>query len=410
MMVSDLFQLSTRMFRSRATRTWLTILGISVGIGAVLFLVSLGYGLQNVILEKIVFNQAMLSLTVSPPTDAIAFDEATMTGFREIPKAVDVAPMAMFSGSVTVGGLNGTVEVRGADANYFDYSGITPLEGTLYGHGERDKIVVSEAVVKLLGIGKEADIIGKEVKIMLFVNVPVAVAAEGQNPAGEVMEELRSIELPDTFKIAGIVKDGQDGYIYMPLSQIKESVTFSRYAQAKIKAQNGDDLQIIKDEMLNRGYQVISLSETIEQANKIFSIIQIILGLFGAVALVVSAIGMFNTMTVTLLERTNEIGIMRSLGGSKKDMRNLFLTESVVIGFLGGVVGIVVGIVGGTVFNISVNGLAAKFGGAAVRLFVYPRWFLFIIIVISVVIGMFSGILPARRAGKMDPLDALRYK
>ncbi len=410
MRTSDMLQLSTRMFRSRPMRTWLTILGISVGIGAVLFLVSLGYGLQNVILEKIVFNQAMLSLTVSPPTEVIAFDEKVMEYFRSLPKVVDVAPMVAFSGNIAIGELNGTVEVRGVDAGFFDYSGIAPLAGALYGAEERDAIVVSEAVIKLLGIEKESDIIGKEVAVMLYV-----VFTEGpENVAGlanEIQaEEIRVVELPSKFRVAGVVKDGQDGYIYLPLVQLKEYVTFSRYAQAKVKVNNDEDLQLARDELLNGGYQVISLSETIDQANKIFRIIQIVLGLFGAVALIVSSIGMFNTMTVTLLERTNEIGIMRSLGGSKQDMRDLFLTESIIIGFLGGVVGIAVGIVGGELFNLGVNSLASRFGGAAIRLFVYPRWFLLIIIIISALIGMISGIFPARRAAKMDPLEALRYK
>jgi putative ABC transport system permease protein len=121
-----------------------------------------------------------------------------------------------------------------------------------------------------------------------------------------------------------------------------------------------------------------------------------VLGLFGAVALIVSSIGMFNTMTVTLLERTNEIGIMRALGASKSNLRNLFLSESVVIGFLGGVVGTVIGIMLGQIFNFIINSLASKFGGAKTSLFVYPSAFLILIIALSVFIGFLSGIFPAR--------------
>ena len=94
MKIVDLFSLSTRMFRTRPTRTWLTILGISVGISAVLFLVALGYGLQSVILEKIVFNQALLSLTVTPANEIIVFNEKAVGEIRQIPKVADVAPQA----------------------------------------------------------------------------------------------------------------------------------------------------------------------------------------------------------------------------------------------------------------------------------------------------------------------------
>ena len=158
------------------------------------------------------------------------------------------------------------------------------------------------------------------------------------------------------------------------------------------------------------GYLVSSLSDTIDQAKKIFRIIQIILALFGLVALVVSAIGMFNTMTVTLLERINEIGILRSIGASANDIRLLFLVESVLMGFLGGIGGIVVGYLGGEIANFGLNILAKSFGGEPLNLFYRPFWFIGFIIIFSTIIGFLTGIYPSRRASKLNPLEALRYK
>jgi putative ABC transport system permease protein len=115
-------------------------------------------------------------------------------------------------------------------------------------------------------------------------------------------------------------------------------------------------------------------------------------------------------MTVTLLERTSEIGIMRALGGSRKDIQRVFLAESVIIGCLGGVAGVCLGILGGTLFNSGLNVLAHRLGGPEIRLFYYPIRFLLAIIAISTTIGFLSGIFPARRAAQLDPLEALRYK
>ena len=115
MRISDLFSLSTRMFRTRPTRTWLTVLGISVGIGAVLFLVSLGYGLQNVVLQKIVFNQAMLSLSVTPSSDLITVDKQALSDFLSIPHVTDVAPLANYTGQAALDDINGTIEIRAVD-------------------------------------------------------------------------------------------------------------------------------------------------------------------------------------------------------------------------------------------------------------------------------------------------------
>ncbi|TAN34086.1 FtsX-like permease family protein [Patescibacteria group bacterium] len=399
MKLADIFVLSTRMFRTRPTRTWLTILGISVGIGAVLFLVSLGYGLQNIIMQKIVFNQAMLSLTVRPGSELVLMTTTTLADFKNIPRVNDVAPMAAFVGQAALGNLKGNVELRGVDASFFGYSGTAAKEGGLYGDNATGQAVISEAVLKLFGIEDPKLILEKDLGIQVFLT---RSAFEGKS--------LEIIELPIKFRVSGVVGDGQSTFIYIPLADLANYVKVPSYDQIQINVAKSADLNFVKEQVIAKGFLVASLSETIEQANKIFKVIQIVLGLFGAVALVVSSIGMFNTMTVTLLERTNEIGIMRAIGGGKGDMRNLFLSESVIIGFLGGLMGMLIGFLGGTFFNWLVNSLAARFGGAKTDLFLYPQWFLLVILGLSAIIGFLSGIFPARRAARMDPLEALRYK
>ncbi len=394
----DLFSLSTRMFRTNPSRTWLTILGISVGVGAVLFLVSLGYGLQNVILQKIVFNQALLSLSITPSTDLIVLDDKTISEISQIQNVTDVPAMARFTGQLSMGGVNGTVEIKTADPSYFAYSGTEAKYGKLYEDADQNQVLVSEAVLKLFGLTEPSEILGKQINIKIFT----------QQSTDE--SELEIIDVPVSFTVKGIIDDSQESYAFLSIKEAKNYVKINRYEQARVKVNDSKDLDLVKEEVIARGYQTQSLSETIEQANKIFNVIQIVLGAFGAVALAVSAIGMFNTMTVTLLERTNEIGIMRALGAGKSDLRNLFLTESVIIGFFGGLVGTAIGIVGGQIFNLVINQLAAKFGGAKTSLFVYPVSFLLTIISLSVFIGFLSGIFPARRAAGMDPLEALRYK
>jgi putative ABC transport system permease protein len=127
-------------------------------------------------------------------------------------------------------------------------------------------------------------------------------------------------------------------------------------------------------------------------------------------ALIVSAIGMFNTMTISLLERTQEIAIMKSLGASARDIWSMFLTESILIGFLGGTLGIGIGFVGTEVFNFFLNFIAKNFGGMSVDIFYIPLWFIIFIIVFSTIVGMVTGFYPAKRAAALDILEALRYK
>ena len=131
---------------------------------------------------------------------------------------------------------------------------------------------------------------------------------------------------------------------------------------------------------------------------------------FGMIALIVSAIGMFNTMTITLLERTEEIGIMKAIGASKSDISLMFVMESTLMGLLGAVGGVVIGYVGGSVINFLVNTIALRFGGEAVSLFYSPMWFVMTVIGFGAFVGFLTGVFPARSASHIDALDALRYK
>jgi len=169
-------------------------------------------------------------------------------------------------------------------------------------------------------------------------------------------------------------------------------------------------LDQVSSSTLGLGFGVTALSKTVEQANKIFQGIQAVLAVFGGIALVVSAIGMFNTMTVTLLERTAEIGIMRTLGASSQDIKILFISEAIIVGFLGGVVGILIGIGIGFSLNTMLNILATSNGGKAVALFAYPLPFILFIATFSACVGFLTGVFPARRAAALNPLDAIRYK
>jgi putative ABC transport system permease protein len=134
------------------------------------------------------------------------------------------------------------------------------------------------------------------------------------------------------------------------------------------------------------------------------------LAVFGGIALVVSAIGMFNTMTVTLLERTGEIGIMRTIGASPTDIKILFIAEAVIVGFLGGMVGMGIGVSVGLIVNFFINLAATSFGGKAIQLFRFPFLFLLFITAFSAIVGFLTGVFPARRAAQLSPLEAIRYK
>jgi ABC-type antimicrobial peptide transport system permease subunit len=211
------------------------------------------------------------------------------------------------------------------------------------------------------------------------------------------------------YTLRGIIEDELQLYAYVDKASVQD-MTFNQYDKIKIKVTADDKLEGVREEIINKGYYVSAISDLVDQAKQIFNVSQIILALFGVVALIVSAIGMFNTMTITLLERTQEIGIMKTLGASSYVVWKMFLVESILIGFSGGVMGLLLGYLGSWGTNSAVNMLARSFGGIEVNLFYIPGWFVIFILSFSVLVGAVTGFYPARRAAKLNSLKALRYK
>ncbi len=402
----DLFNLSTRMFKARTSRTLLTVLGMSVGIGAILFLVSLGYGLQKTLLERITTSDSLLTLDVSEAkSGAVALDRDMIKSIENLPGVEDVSPAFQITTQGHIDGLSADLVTMGSKASFLKLGGVKPVLGTLLSDSDENGIVISSAIAQVFGKSVD-EMMGKEISFSFFV--PSATDASDVAPSDQAQSELNRVDSNKKFKIIGIV-DGQDNIAYLNSLALAD-LNIDKYGQAKVKCRTNPEMTIIRDKILGYGLLVSSLSETVDQANQIFRVVQLVLMLFGIIALFVSAIGMFNTMTITLLERTEEIGIMKSIGASDSGISVMFFMESAIMGFLGGIAGVAIGWLGGVFFNFVINIVASRFGGQSVSLFYSPLWFVISIIIFSTVVGFFTGLVPARRASKIDPLDALRYK
>jgi putative ABC transport system permease protein len=404
MRIQDLAQLSTRMFKTNPLRTWLTILGMGVGTGAVVVLVGLGFGLQKIILEQIVFGETLLSLGVSSTgAQGLQLTPETVVEFEKNEAVLDAAPLAKFPALITYKGLTGNVFVQGVEPPYLRYAGVTASAGKVFGEediSDTNSIMLSPATLKLFGISDEEvnNFIGEKVSFRLLV------------PANDGTDNVNEIIIDKEYTVRGITKEQGVLNVMMMLPELHNYVGIDEYERIQVRVDSNENLSIVEDKLIEDGYRVTALSKTVEQASKIFQGIQVVLATFGGIALLVSAIGMFNTMTVTLLERTKEIGIMRTLGASPNDVKNLFVSESIVVGFLGGVSGILMGVFLGLAINLFLNLVASQFGGQSVTLFSFPLYFLSFIALFSAVVGYLTGIFPAKRASTLNPLDAIRYE
>jgi ABC-type antimicrobial peptide transport system permease subunit len=323
--------LSTRMFKTNPSRTWLTILGMGVGTSAVVALVGLGFGLQGVILDKIVLGDSLLSLNVTnPASKSVVLDQPSIDELAANPLVKDVSPLVNFAASITYNGLTGNANVEGMKPSYFLYSGAKVVAGVLFtdktAAADADNVLITTAMLQLFGVTNPSDAIGQTLVMKVFV------PQVGSDQTSE-------ITVDKTYHVIGVTDDTGTLAAILTLDEFKSHFDVPFYDRAQVRVKDTKGLAPMQDVIISKGFSVTALSKTVEQANKIFQGVQVVLAVFGGIALTVSAIGMFNTMTVTLLERTAEIGVMRTIGASSRDIVILFVVEASIVGFLGGLVG-----------------------------------------------------------------------
>ncbi len=393
MLFSDILKLSLRMFKARTLRTFLTILGMGVGISAIVFLVSLGYGLQDTILQKITTSDALSTLDIAGgTTDAPVLDEKTTSGLGELPGVELVIPVNELRGQMKVSGITLDSGAVIAIPKYFSLEGIK-ISGETIGDGGLE-VVITSGIAKAFGKDPQ-ELVGQEIFLSLFIP---------QDAGGSELE----FSPENGFTIVGIAESDENLFYISPNSL--GDITLPPATKIKVKGSSTAVLPDLRNRVQELGLTASSISETIDQANKVFQVIQIILMFFGVIALVVSAIGMFNTMTITLLERTEEIGIMKSIGAAPRSISLMFVMEATLMGFLGSLMGIILGLLGCEGINMIFNLIATNFGGQKADLFLSPVWFLMAIIAFGAFVGFLTGIIPAQKAAKTDALEALRYK
>jgi len=398
MKIIDLFHLSFENLKSRKSRIVFTTLGFSVAIGTILFLVSLGFGLQRNLLKKITTEESLLTLDIAPAeSEVISLNQESLERVSKIPWVEKVSPQAIFPAQIDFQGIISETTLNLVDYDWFKLSGALPDLGRSFTKNDTQKAIVNSSVVSLFSLSEE-EILGKKMKFTLFLQ------------ENEESDKIKVFNPNKEFEVIGVLKEQETSpQVYLKISDFK-NLPIKEYQFAKVKVKASEQMKDVREKLISMGFLVSALSDTIDQANKIFRIIQIILGIFGIIALIVAAIGLANTMTITLLERTNEIGIMRAIGASPANIKWLFLGESTITGFLGGIGGVVIGIGMSQLFNVFINILAKTLGGSEINLFYYPFWFILFIILLSTLVGLISGFWPARRASKLNPLKALRYK
>ncbi len=411
----------------------MTSAGVFIGTTAVVLLMSLGAGLQRSVVDSFGDIGDLTTLTVSSRSDIFAgqpglsstddpvLNDAAMREFASIPGVTAVTPQLRLQ-------ANAQLNLNRATA----FSNIVGIDTSQL----RSFDFEMESGTSTLGQGQI--LVGSSF-VNNFYNPQTGQPLEDINVQGQTLQlELTKfqgdfqepIRRTVRLRVVGVMAESggeRDFTVFLPLRTVQDlnqwasgqRVNYARegYDNALVKVESSEVATAVSDTINNQGYFVFSFQDVLRSVNTTFLIIQIIVGSIGGLALIVAAFGIANTMIMSIYERTREIGLMKAVGATNRDVMLIFLGEAGAIGMIGGIGGVVFGVIlaqiGDFVGRQFLLSQIAQTGGNAdelTALVFTPAWLPIFAIVFAALIGVISGVYPALRAIRLDPIAALRYE
>lgn len=439
----DLILLVVNNLSRRKARVGLTAIGVVIGTAAVVILVSLAIGLQMNATEQLYGIGDLSQIYVMPSyggemyfggpygggggggggssADIKLLTNSALNDLRGIPGVQSVIPREYLNASMMLKykKLMGYSSIYGVETNDIADFGLKAQQGTT--EISRATIVIGYMVAQNFSdpnfrpgqeIPPPPELYDQQLQIILI---------KYDNEGNELRRNY-------SVRVAGVLAESgteADWSIYMPLEQVKTMNEWSMgtrinynktgYNEVIVKVDSVDKTLEVRDQVIAMGFQANTMLDYVQGINNFYQILQIVLGGVGAIALLVAAIGIANTMAMSILERTREIGLMKAVGATNRDVLSLFLGEAAGIGFIGGLGGVLIGWLAGQALNVVavvyLAQQAASQGGVPPSVAVYtPLWLPIFVLLFSIFIGMASGLYPALRAATMIPVLALKYE
>lgn len=435
MKINDLLLMAVKNLRARKLRTFLTVLGVIIGGIAIIVTVSLGNGMHHM-------NQEMIEQWGEMSIIEIYGFSDPRTGKY---KDVDAKMLRTLSGKDHVKSALGTLnymnhnlkigrytvsfpQIIGVDPTAMKYFEFDIEDGRSFNDHDSFSVILGKGVIAQLGTYTPSSFIPANVDVKT-ANLELVPPKDGLRANGDFMtsqpagqnKDLKSYRV----KYVGTLKESNDwdinNGVYMPIDTVrqimidngeKERDVKNKIQSIKIKVDDVKNVVDLNDSLKNEGYQTFALSDIAKESEKQIFVVQAILGGIGAISLLVAAIGISNTMVMSVQERTKEIGIMKVIGAEMKDIQNLFLTEASMIGLLGGIIGVILSYL----ISFGINFIFKNFAGAILmdapsgisKISIIPLDLTIIALVFSAGIGLISGYFPARKAMRLSALDAIR--
>ncbi len=462
----DLLRMSSSNLKRRKLRTFLTVLGVMIGTTSIVVMISLGLGLQSAMYEEL---EMMGGLNTINVTGAEAGESTVYYGdggeeeksekrltdaaVEELSKfdhVISVDPRYQMSIILLKGGYEGWAQLEAltpeamkelkldlAEGGRLPETGTSTLE-LVYGNGIITNFTEKGTGKGYYETGKLPDIDMQKDTLFLILDQEGYYEAQEQPSFGsegnpeETGQKVKQVE-KHAVRASGVVAGDPDTYkngyynVYCDLETLKQVLKkeFSgrvipgqpvmksgrpykdfSYSSVQVKVDDTDLVDQVVADIRSAGYNASTNAELLDSAKKQLAMIQAVLGGIGAVSLLVAAIGITNTMMMSIYERTKEIGVIKVLGCSLKNIKQMFLMEAAFIGLIGGVTGMVLSFMLSGIINILTGHGAAM--GIEGNISYIPAWLVLAAMGFAMLVGMMAGYFPALRAMRLSPLAAIK--
>jgi putative ABC transport system permease protein len=450
MKARDLTDLALRNLREALFRNALTTLGVAVGVASLVAMLSLGVGLQELASKRLSQSGLFDTILVTPknsfrgpgrpqreeqPNKPVrVLDEDARKEIERFPNVVEVYPQIRFFTEVRFNNKPFATVVAGMPDSSKNSGSFDGMKGHFFSSPAADEAILQIEFAKDLS-EKTNSLIGQE--LILRYAERQALQANGAGSAEHTAEASGGFSVVPKelrLKIIGVVETepaaGYGGYgnarLLIPLetaatlraAQVNDlrdivrdsAANKTTYPSLSVRAKSPSQVEALEASIKNLGFNAFSLLDASKSLRTFFSVFDLLLGIFGSLALAVATLGIVNTLVMAILERRREIGVLKALGAADSDVQRLFFVEAGVMGLLGGIFGVIFGWLLGRALTYGTNVYLHRQNLNSIELSSVPWWLVLAALVFAVLVSLAAGLYPASRAAKLNPVDALRYE
>lgn len=464
MKISDLSELAVRNLRESVLRNSLTTVGISVGVASLVAMLSLGTGLQQLFTRRLeksgLFDTVIVSRrdargmgrddesSTTNPAQIRALDEPARREMEKLPNVAEAYPDIRFRTDLHFDEKPYSTFVSAVPQSAKSNDAFDGMQGQFFSSDTAPEAILQKSFAEEL-LGKKpvfgapepnvADLarslLGKELTMLYMQREatpqPPLRASDEATSNSVAGASYSVISREQKLKIVGVcdldpesMRGPMRGRLFIPLKlaesfhvmgmadlrEISHASDEPVYGSVSVRVKDPSKVNGVEDAIKKMGFSTFSILDASRSLQQVFKVLFAFLGIFGSLALTVASIGIVNTLVMAILERRREIGIMKAIGASDADVKKLFFAEAGAMGILGGIVGVVFGWAIGQVINFGTNIYLKRQSIPPEHFWAVPWWLAVFAVIFAVIVSLVSGLYPASRAARLDPVQALRYE